>query len=152
MGFFSKDKKPSQSLSQIQGVPEGTFRCAVCTHILPLRCLYGAMNSGRLSSIGIAGSAICVICVRWLEFPLSPPPLLGLFPTDENLNKIKLLQDDINLAKQKKYSIADYMPRYRDWLKYRDYMLQQGLIDVVDKLTRCEFVEPSLINRINKGK
>jgi len=146
MGFFSKDKKPSQSLSQLQGVPEGSFRCSVCSHIMPYRCLHGAVAD---KSLGVVH--LCVICARWLNVGYFPQGMMFNF-RDETIQSIKLLQADIELAKQNKYSIKDYMPRYRDWLAYRDAMLQQGLIDVIDKLTRCVFVEPSLINRINKGK
>jgi len=109
MKFFRREKRASPSLSELQGVPEGTFRCDVCKHIQPLICIGGGVIDAPIEVIHRTESALrdnppksytlCNTCAIWLgfeEFPSSTqgPPSFS----DEQREKIRSLQRELDIA------------------------------------------------------
>ena len=106
------------TLAQLQGVPEGTFRCDVCKFVYPDVCLCGTVidKSGwdEYPSRKTSGTAttytLCGICAVWLGFKDTRCPWIGskhgLYPagvcfsfSDEQRNKINTLHKELELNK-----------------------------------------------------
>ena len=106
------------TIAQIDGIPEGTFRCDVCKFVYPAVCLCGTVidKSGwdeypfRKTSGTATTYTLCGICAVWLGFKDTRCPWIGskhgLYPeglcfffSDEQHNKINTLHKELELNK-----------------------------------------------------
>lgn len=159
MGLFNRRKK--EDLSELQGVPSDTFRCDVCKFIYPKICLCGvvidAVDDTSKSYI------LCGICARWLGFKeyRFPQGLCFNF-TDEQREKINTLHKELDICRKELGLIDNFgidlslnsleqIPNLREFLRLRLSLSPQNIIDLSDRLTRGELVNPIEISQANKG-
>lgn len=170
MRFFHRKKK--ESLSEIQGVPSGTFRCDVCKRVQPVVCLCGTV----LDAAGSSSKAyvLCGVCALWLGFEdFRFPQLLCFNFSEEQRERIEGLHKELDMADRELEEIAgismerslsgdvegaldrvhDYLeqtPNLRELLRLRSSVLPETIIDLSRRLTRGECVDPSEIRIANK--
>ena len=107
MKFFRRKKW--ESLSELQGVPRGTFRCDVCKFVQPLVCLCGAVLDFPIDIIYRTESAVrdnppknytlCGVCAIWLGFGEFRFPQGVCFKfSDEQREKIRALHKELDIA------------------------------------------------------
>ena len=170
MNFFRRKKK--ESLNELQGVPDGTFRCDVCKRVQPLVCLCGTVLDAAGSSP--KSYVLCGVCAVWLGFEeLRFPQLLCFNFSDEQREKINALHKELDVAdkeleetariSEEKFSsgdvesgldvVHDYLeqtPNLRELVRLRFSLLPENIIDLSRRLTKGEFVDPSEIRKANK--
>ena len=93
MKFFHRTKR--ESLSELQGVPHGTFRCDVCKFVQPAICICGAVADARDNPPRVY--TICGVCAIWLGFgEFRFPQGLRFNLSEEEREKIKALHREID--------------------------------------------------------
>ena len=65
VGLFHCKKK--KSLSELQGVPDGTFRCDVCKFVQPFICICGTVIDA-VDDLPPKAYTLCGGCAVWLGF------------------------------------------------------------------------------------
>ena len=153
--FFHRQK--NNSLSQLQGVPSGTFRCDVCTFVLPHTFLYGS----AVDSLDKPPTTyiLCSICVVWLRFGRTSLTQALRFRLSENQHaKIIALHKELDTAKKDMallYNTKEIgkflksLPNLREVVGLRSSMLREDILEISDKLSRGESVDPFEINKAN---
>lgn len=169
MKFFRRKKR--ESLSELQGVPEGTFRCDVCKFVQPLVCLCGAVADAADNPPKVY--TLCGGCAIWLGFGESrfPQGLCFNF-SEEQREKIRALHEELDIADkdleettllsialantdrekglEKVHEFLERVPNLREIIRLRFSLLPKNIIDLSGRLTRSEFVDPSEIEKANK--
>lgn len=170
MKFFRCKKK--KNLSELQSVPDGTFRCDVCKGVQPLVCLCGTV----LDAAGSPPNAyvLCGVCAVWLGFgEFRFPQLLCFNFSEEQREKIEALHKELDIADKEMEETArisgekllsgdvkggldrvhgylEQTPNLRDLVRLRFSLLPENIIDLSRRLTKGEFVDPSEIRKANK--
>lgn len=171
MKLFRRRKK--EGLSELQGVPDGTFRCDVCKFVWPKICLCGAVVDAADNPPKVY--TLCGICAIWLGFgEYRFPQGLAFNFTGEQRETIKALHKELDIRSKEMGEIAEtskekflasnvegglglvhdfleQIPNLRELLRLRLSMSPQNIIDLSDRLTRGEFVAPFEIEKVNKG-
>lgn len=171
MRIFRRNKR--KGLSELQGVPYGTFRCDVCKFVWPGICLCGTVADAADNPPKVY--ALCGICAIWLGFEeYRFPQGLCVNFTREQREKIKALHKELDIRSKEIGEIAetsrekflasnvegglglvhdflDQIPNLRELLRLRLSLSPKNIIDLSDRLTRGEFVAPSEIKKVNKG-
>lgn len=171
MKFFRRKKR--ESLSELQGVPRGTFRCDVCKFVQPLVCLCGAVADAADNPPKVY--TLCGVCAIWLGFGESRfPQGLCFNLSGEQREKIKALHNERDIADKEieevertsrekllagdaegglgvVHDFLERAPNLRELERLRFSLSPQNLIDLSGRLTRGEFVDPSEIEKVNKG-
>jgi hypothetical protein len=165
MGFFSHKKK--ESLSELQGVPDGTFRCDVCKFVLPQICLCGAVADATDNPP--KAYTLCGVCAIWLGFgEFRFPQGLYFNFTEEQREKIRAFHKELDIFKKEidgivlkanpsdEYleEIHDFLaqvPNFRELILLRFSLLPQNILDLSGRLTRGEEVDLPEIKKANKG-
>jgi hypothetical protein len=165
MGFFRRKKE--ESLSELQGVPDGTFRCDVCKFVLPQISLCGVVADAADNPP--KAYTLCGVCAIWLGFgEFRFPQGLCFNFTEEQREKIRAFHKELNIFKKEidgvvlnanpsdKYldEIHDFLaqvPNFRELTRLRFSLLPQNMFDLSGRLTRGEEVDPSEIKKANKG-
>jgi len=162
VGLFHRKKK--ERLSELQGVPDGTFRCDVCRFVYPSICLCGTVVD-TVSGLPPKTYILCGGCAMWLGFrePRFSQGLCFNF-SEEQRQKIKPLHKELEIVEKeialliKTNSYTDNleeflegMPNLKELVRLRFSLLPQDIIDLSDRLTRSEFVDPAEIKEANKG-
>ena len=177
MKLFGTTKK--SSLSEQQGVPEGTFRCDICGFIQPSICLCG--TAADKSGVPAKVYTLCGSCALWLgmgtsHFPQGTTANLS----DKQLDKIRALRaeiekcggfsaiinqitastdfsavnyrslSDLNKNFEQTHVFLDSIPTLKGLIKFRFSMLPADFIELTGKLTREEQVAPKEIKRANR--
>ena len=164
MKFFRRKKR--EGLSELQGVPPGTFRCDVCKFVQPLVCLCGAVADAADNPPRVY--TLCGGCAIWLGFgePRFPQGLCFNF-SEEQREKIRVLHKELDIANKEMDGItrnvnpsAEYIeeiheflervPNLRELVRLRSSLLPENIIDLSGRLTRGEFADPSEIEKANK--
>jgi ssDNA-binding Zn-finger/Zn-ribbon topoisomerase 1 len=172
--LFKRKHKPT--LSELQGVPEGTFRCDVCKFVQPFVCLCGAVadkNSGwdKYSSRTPKETEavlyeLCGVCAIWLGFGKTrflQGVWFGGF-SDEQHEKINALHKELEIREDIFKKVDALRPRdfeglhelnsqiqnFHELNRLRWSMLPEKIRELSDKLTRGERVEPSEISSCQK--
>jgi hypothetical protein len=159
MRLFRRRKK--ESLSALQGVPDGTFRCDVCKFIYPKICLCGAV----VDAVDNTSKAytLCGNCAIWLGFnEYRFPQGLCFNFTDEQREKINNLHKELDICRKELGLIDNFgidlsldflgqVLNLREFLRLRLSLSPQNIIDLSDRLTRGEFVASTEISQANKG-
>jgi hypothetical protein len=130
MGLFHRKKKVP-SLSESQGVPEGTFRCDVC----------GAY-------------ALCGPCALWLGFGeyRFPQGLCFHFTEDQVTRIVSLRKETKSLAVEAwPDESLPALPNALELSKLRIRLVPEHIQSLVNKLSRGEFVDPAEIEKANRG-
>ena len=168
MKFLRRKKR--ESLSELQGVPNHTFRCEVCKFIMPLNWLCGTvadLPSNSTPKVYI----LCSVCAIWLGFEMFhfPQGLCHNF-TEEQRRAIKALHKELEVAdkgliKAMKKSITykesgnteaglevihnfnEKIPHLVTLINLRFDILPNDTREPSDRLTRGEFVDPSEIKK-----
>lgn len=171
-------KKP-ESLSQQQGVPEGTFRCEICGFVQPSVCLCGTAADGAETPARVY--TICSTCALWLGMGTSRFPQGTTFNlSDRQREKIAALRAEIEkcggfdaIINQITASTAfdaenirnigvvhenfkqthvflDSIPTLKGLIKFRFSMLAADFIVLSGRLTRGEPVATKEIKKANK--
>ena len=170
MKFFRRKKR--ESLSELQGVPEGTFRCDVCKFVLPAVCLCGAVADAADNPPRVY--TLCGVCAIWLGFgePQFPQGLCVNFSGEqrerikalrkeldiadkeleesERTSREKLLADDVEGGLGVVHVFLGRVPNLRELFRLRFSLLPENIIDLSARLTREEFVDSSEIKKVNK--
>jgi hypothetical protein len=90
-------RKKTESLRASQGVPEGTFRCDICTFIQPTSCLCGEIPDASENPPKVY--TICGPCALWLGLGTSRfQPGLIFTLSDKQRAKIKTLHQEIDIS------------------------------------------------------
>ena len=170
MGFFRRKKR--ESLSELQGVPDGTFRCDVCKFVLPIVCFCGSVADGLDNPPKVY--ILCGVCSIWLGFrEFHFPQGLRSNLSEEEREKIRVLHKEIDIANKELggavslsinlantdrekgleivHEFLEQVPNLRELVRLRLSLLPQPIFDLSDRLTRGEFVDPSEIKKANKG-
>jgi hypothetical protein len=159
MGIFRRKK--SKSLSELQGVPDGTFRCDVCRFVWPKICLCGSVVDAADDPPKVY--VLCSICAVWLGFgEYRFPQGLCFNFTEEQRERINTFQKELDICSKGLGQIVEgeldlahdflgQIPNLREFLRLRSSLFPQNLIDLSGKLTRGEFVARSEIEKVNKG-
>lgn len=169
MGFPRRKRK--ESLSELQGVPEGTFRCDVCKFIQPSICICGTVIDAE-NDLPPKTYILCSVCALWLgsREPRFPQGLCFNF-SDEQREKIRVLCKELDISNkdlEKTISIVlassdseegrdsvrrylERVPNSRELNNLRFSLLPQSIIDLSSRLTRGETVDPYEIMRANEG-
>jgi hypothetical protein len=160
--FFRRKKK--QSLSELQGVPFGTFRCDVCRFVLPAICLCGAVVDA--ADKPTKTYTLCGICSVWLGFKETrfPQGLCFNF-TEKQRDKIRNLHKQLGIASKDlaffsttnanlraPNEIGEFLqltPDLRELIRLRFSLLREDIIDLSRRLTIGEFVDSSEIKKAN---
>ena len=163
MEFFRRKKK--ESLSELQGVPDGTFRCDVCKLVQPFVCLCGTVVDGLDNPPKTY--TLCGVCTIWLGFgEFRFPQGLCFTFSEEQREKIRALHKELDIVKKEMDGVvlnvnpsAEYleeihefleqMPNLRELVRLRFSLLPENVIDLSGRLTRGEFVDPSEIKKAN---
>jgi len=172
-------QKKSESLSQKQGVPEGTFRCEICGFVQPAACMCGTAADGAETPARVY--TICSSCALWLGMGPSRFPQGTTFNlSDRQREKITSLRAEIekcggfdaiinqitastafdaenirNIGEvhenfKQTHIFLDSIPALRGLIKFRFSMLTADLIELSGRLTRGESVSPREIKKANK--
>ena len=172
MGLFCRKKK--ESLSGLQGVPDGTFRCDVCRFVLPQICICGAVVDAA-DGLPPKTYTLCGVCAIWLGFeePRFPQGFSVNF-SKEQREKIRALHNERDIADKEIEDIErtsrekllagdaegglgvvhDFLeraPNFREFIRLRFSLLPQNIFDLSGRLTRGEFVDSAEIKKVNKG-
>jgi hypothetical protein len=171
MGLFRRNKK--EKLSELQGVPEGTFRCDVCKFVWPGICLCGAVLDGGDKPPKVY--TLCGVCAIWLGFgECRFPEGLSFNLTDDQRGKVKALHRELEICGKQVGMVAstsrerfvadnveggaglvhdflEQVPNLRELLRLRVSMSPESVLGVSDRLTRGEFVGRSEVEKVNKG-
>jgi len=119
------------TIAQIDGIPEGTFRCDVCKFVYPAVCICGgviAANSGwdeypfRKTNGTASYYTLCGVCAIWLGFKETRFPWIrfkdGLYPqglcfnfSDEQREKINALHKELEISKVSFENILTLPPK-----------------------------------------
>jgi hypothetical protein len=167
--LFKRKHKPT--LSELQGVPEGTFRCDVCKFVQPVVCLCGAVadkNSGwdKYSSRTPKETEavlyeLCGVCAIWLGFGKTRFPQGFNFGfDDEQHKKINALHKELEILKgtldkilalpakdyEGLHELSSQISNFNELNRLRWSMLPEKIRELSDKLTRGERVDPSEIS------
>lgn len=159
MRLFRRTKK--QSLSESQGVPDGTFRCDVCKFVYPKICLCGVV----IDAVDDTSKAytLCGICAIWLGFgEYRFPQGLCFNFSEEQREKIKNLHKELDICSKElgqivefgidlSHSFLENIPNLREFLRLRVSISPPNIVNLSDKLTRGESVAPPEIEKANKG-
>ncbi len=165
MKFFRRKKK--KSLSELQGVPDGTFRCDVCRLVQPSICLCGTVIDA-VDDLLPKTYTLCGGCAIWLGFEEPRfPQGLGFNFSEEQRGKIRSLHKELDIANndialltstsattgslEDVHEFLEQVPNLRELVRLRFSLLPQNIIDLSGKLTGGEFVDPSEIKKANKG-
>jgi len=171
--------KKTESLSESQGVPDGTFRCDVCKFIQPTSCLCGEIPDASDNPPKVY--TICGTCALWLGLGTSRFQQGLLFNLSEKQHeKIKVLHQEIDstgnfdeisekitaLANnrieklqstdnteesfQHAHEYLKTLPNLKSLIRFRFSVLNSDMIELTEKLTKGEFVEPRKIRKANK--
>jgi len=168
MRFFHRKKKAS--LSELQGVPEGTFRCDVCTFVLPEVCLCGAVADAADNPPKVY--TLCGVCAKWLFGIFDFPQGLCFNFSEEQREKIRALHKELDIvdkdleetmsfsialantdrekALEKAHEFLEGVPNLREIVRLRFSLLPENIIDLSGRLTRGQVVDPSEIEKANK--
>jgi hypothetical protein len=172
-------QKKTESISEKQGVPEGTFRCEICGFIQPTACHCGTAADGTASPAKVY--TICSACALWLGMGTSRFPQGTTFNlSDRQLEKIAALRAEIekcggfdaiisqitastafdaanirNISEvhenfKQTHVFLDSIPTLKGLIKFRFSMLPANIIEISGKLTRWEYVPPKEIRKANK--
>jgi hypothetical protein len=169
MGFFRRKKR--ESLSELQGVPDGTFRCDVCEFVLPAICLCGSVLDALDNPPKVY--ALCEVCSTWLGIGELPQGLYVNLSEEkrENIRALhreldiankemeetertsrgKLLAGDVEAGLGVVHDFLERAPNLRELFRLRFSLLPENIFDLSGRLTRGEFVEPSEIKKVNKS-
>jgi len=165
MKLFRRKKK--ESLSELQGVPDGTFRCDVCRFVQPSICLCGTVIDA-VDALPPKTYTLCGSCALWLDFeePRFPQGLCINF-SEKQREKIKSLHKELDITNNEipmititsaitgsledVHKYLEQVSNLGELVRVRISLLPQNIIDLSGKLTRGEFVEPSEIKKANKG-
>jgi len=166
--FFRRKKQ--ESLSELQGVPSGTFRCDVCKFVQPLVCLCGAVADGLDNPPKVY--TLYGGCAKWLGFgePRFPQGLCFNF-SEKQHEKIRALHEELDIADkdleettslsialvntdrekdlEKVHEFLERAPNLREIIRLRFSLLPKSIIDLSGRLTRGEFVDPAEIEKAN---
>jgi len=94
--FFRRKKK--ESLSELQGVPEGTFRCDVCKFVLPSIYLCGSVADAPQDNPPKV-YILCGVCAMWLGFgEFRFPQGLCFNFSEEQREKIRALHEELDIV------------------------------------------------------
>jgi len=161
--FFRRKK--TESLSESQGVPRGTFRCDVCKVVEPLVCLCGAVADVLDNPPKVY--TLCGVCAVWLGFgEFRFPQGLRFNLSVGEREKIRALHKELDIVKKEMDGVtlnvnpsAEYLeeiheflervPNLRELVRLRFSLLPQNIIDLSGRLTNGEFVDPSEIEKAN---
>jgi len=158
-------RKKAESLSELQGVPSGTFRCDVCKFVQPLICLCGAV-AGAAGNLPPETYILCGVCAIWLGFeePCFPQGLCFNF-SEEQREKIRALHKELDIADnmipllaitsanigslENVHEFLEPVPNLRELVRLRSSLLSGNTIELSGRLTRGESVDPSEIEKAN---
>jgi len=170
MKFLHRKKK--ESLSELQGVPEGTFRCDVCKGVQPLACLCGTVLDAADSSS--KAYVLCSVCALWLGFEeFRFPQLLCFNFSEEQRERIEALHKELDIADKelgetarisgekflsgdveggfdRVHGYLEQTPNLKELVRLRFSLLPENIIDLSRRLTRGDFVDPSEIRKANE--
>ena len=163
MKFFRRKKK--ESLSELQGVPDGTFRCDVCRIVQPLICLCGTVIDA-VDDLPPKTYTLCSGCAIWLGFKeLRFPQGLCFNFSEEQREKIRALHKELDIADNKISLLAitsanigsleniheflERVPNLRELVRLRSSLLSGNIIELSGRLTGGESVDPSEIEKVN---
>ena len=165
----SEEKDP---LSELQGVPNHTFRCEVCKFILPLNWLCGTVADAPPDSPPKM-HILCGVCAIWLGLEdvlvRSPQGLCHNF-TEEQRRAIKALHKELEIADKELEAVTQAsishkksgnteaglevlhnfnkrIPNLVVLINLRFDVLPDDTREPSDRLTRREFVHPSEIEK-----
>jgi len=174
MRLFHHNKR--KDLSELQGVPPGTFRCDVCKFVLPIICFCGAVADAADKPPKVY--VLCGVCAIWLGFgEFRFPQGLCFNFSGEQREKIRALHKELDIAIANKELeetarisgekflagdaegglgvVHDYLertPNLRELSLLRFSLLGEDICDLSGRLTRGEFVAPYEIEKMNKGE
>ena len=178
MGIFHRDKRKGlvnkgKDLSELQGVPYGTFRCDVCKFVWPKVCLCGAIVDAADKPPKVC--ALCGVCAIWLGFgEYHFPQGLCVNLTEEQREKIEALHRELDIRSKELgetaetsrekllannvegglglvHDFLENIPNLREFLRLRLSLSPRNILDLSDRLSRGEFVAPSEIEKVDKG-
>jgi hypothetical protein len=153
MGLFHRKKKVP-SLSESQGVPEGTFRCDVCGLVQPAAYLCGCVLHGHDGELPQGAYALCGPCALWLGFGESrfPQGLCFHFTEDQVTRIVSLRKETKSLAVEAwPDESLPALPNALELSKLRIRLVPEHIQSLVNKLSRGEFVDPAEIEKANRG-
>lgn len=157
--------KKTESLSESQGVPRGTFRCDVCKFVEPLIFLCGAVADALDNPTKVY--TICGVCSVWLGFgKLRFPQGLRFNLSVGEREKIRALHKELDIVKKEMdtvklnvnpsteyleeiHEFLERVPNFKELVRLRFSLLPQNIIDLSSRLTNGEFVDPSEIDKAN---
>jgi hypothetical protein len=161
--FFHRKK--TKGLSELQGVPDGTFRCDVCRFVQPLVCLCGAVADAA-GDLPPKTYILCGVCARWLGFkePRFPQGLCFNFSAEQR-EKIRALHEELDTADneislltittanvgclENLHEFLERVPNLRQLIRFRSSLLSEDIIELSGRLTRGESVATSEIGKVN---
>lgn len=172
-------RKKIETLSQQQGVPEGTFRCEICGFVQPAGSLCGTVADGAESPSRIY--TLCGSCALWLGMGTARFPQGTTFNlSTRQHDKIQSLQAEIekcggfertfnqimaptdindescrntgelHKSFEQTHVFLDSIPTLKGLIKFRFSMLSADFLELSTRLTRGEIVAPKEIKRANK--
>lgn len=163
MKFFRGKK--TESMSESQGVPHGTFRCDVCKVVQPFVCLCGAVADVLDNPPQVY--TLCGVCATWLGFgEFRFPQGLRLNLSVPERERIRALHRELDVVKREMGGLvlsvnpsAEYLeeihefleriPNLRELIRLRSSLLPQNLIDLSARLTTGESIDPDEIEKAN---
>ena len=160
-------RKDKPSLSELQGVPEGTFRCDVCKFVQPAVCLCGLLFLKSEGVDALKSYELCGVCAIWLDFENSRfPQGFCICSSDERYEKIntihkeleinKVMLDEIIAMPTEDHEVIhehiSQIPNLNELIRLRWSLLSKDNIELSGKLTRGEYVEPSEISKANRNR
>jgi hypothetical protein len=155
MGLFTRKKKEQgPSISESQGVPEGTFRCDVCSLVQPVGCLCGSVVHGAGHGLPDEVFHLCGVCALWLGYGQVrfPQGICFNFSTDqakmilELRNEMKLLDRPPSPGEP-----IPVMPNALELSKIRMQVTPAHIQSLTDRLSHGGHVDPEEIERANRG-
>jgi len=167
--------RANYKVTELQGVPEGTFRCEVCKFVYPEMCLGGSIINKNKGEDTLKHKVLCGICALWLGYETRFPQCFlnyeGLafryYPLhDEKREKINALHKELEIREDIFKKVDALRPRDFEGLhelnsqiqnvhelnRLRWSLLPEKLRDISDKLTRGERVDPSDISSYSHGR
>jgi len=158
------NRKKGRSLSELQSVPDGTFRCDVCRFVQPLVCLCGGVADGLDKPP--KSYTLCGVCAMWLGFGETRFPGGLLFNLSEKeRTKIRILHEELDMVGRNSALLPtssatadglenvpktlERLPNLRELVRLRSSLLRSTILSLSDRLTRGEPVDASEIEKAN---